>query len=584
MDSKGPTTLFLFTFLTFFLLSLNTVSHAGNEDKIAFVMKALSNPFFTKMEQGVVEYAEKHQIPLEIFGIERETDIEHQISIIENLISRGYGAIILAPADSKKLIPVCQKALQQGIIVINVDAPLHKPTLSQLSLSIPFIGPDNVAGGRLIGDYVVNKLKGEGKILIIEGIRGAENADQRKLGIVEAITQNSNIKIAASESGNWHTDEALTLVTQLLQVNDSIDAILCANDSMALGAMQAVDLMGLPTSPLITGYDNIESVRTEMAGGRIHATIEQHPEFMAVLGLQSAVLMMKGQKLQEIGRTPIELVTHDTFGKKVAFSVSTLANSFFQMMLEGAKKTAGLHGIDMKVYSADNMETQQLSDIANIISDKTDLILLNPANTDSIYPGIELANSYNIPVITVDRKSSAEKVLCHIESDNTEGGRMAAQFMVNRLKKGVLLELEGIPGTSAAFERGRGFNEEIQKYPEIRISHREVANFNRNEARRITERLFKNKVPIDGVFAHNDAMILGYIDAVKAAGGKMPEVLIGFDGLPDALKLIKQNILTATIAQQPEKMGSLAVESAASFFRNEKLPARIFVDLSLITQ
>ena len=126
---------------------------AGNENKVAFVMKALSNPFFSTMEAGAKKYAQQENIPLEIFGTERETDVEQQIGIVENLISRGYGAIVITPIDSKKMVPICAKALARNIVVINIDNPLHKQTMQQYGLSIPFIGPDNQTvscnGGRL---------------------------------------------------------------------------------------------------------------------------------------------------------------------------------------------------------------------------------------------------------------------------------------------------------------------------------------------------------------------------------------------------------------------------------------------------
>lgn len=123
-----------------------------------------------------------------MFGVERETDVERQISIMENLISRGYGAIVIAPADSKQLVPVCRKALENGIVVINIDNPLHKDTLQKYNLTIPFVGPDNRAGAAQVGAYVRNKLNGRGRVIVIEGIRGVENAELRKTGFIEAIT------------------------------------------------------------------------------------------------------------------------------------------------------------------------------------------------------------------------------------------------------------------------------------------------------------------------------------------------------------------------------------------------------------
>jgi ribose transport system substrate-binding protein len=196
-----------------------------------------------------------------------------------------------------------------------------------------------------------------------------------------------------------------------------------------------------------------------------------------------------------------------------------------------------------------------------------------------------MANRENIPVITVDRKSSAGKILCHIESDNIEGGRMAARILAKYLKgEGRVIEIEGIPGTSAAHERGMGFNEELRKYPAIRVVSREVANFDRKEAQEIMRHLLQNGTQFDAVFAHNDNMILGAIEAFEELEIQMPRVLIGFDAIREAVQAVKQGRLTATIAQKPETMGRLSIEIVTGYFRGEELPAIIPVELSLVTK
>jgi ABC-type sugar transport system substrate-binding protein len=174
-------------------------------------------------------------------------------------------------------------------------------------------------------------------------------------------------------------------------------------------------------------------------------------------------------------------------------------------------------------------------------------------------------------------------VLCHIESDNLQGGTMAARILAQHMNgKGSVLELEGIPGTSAAYERGAGFNKELGRFNDIRIVFREVAGFDRQEAKAVALQILNGGGQFDGVFAHNDNMILGVIDAFEESGRKLPKVLVGFDAIPEAKYAIKQNKLTATIAQKPRKMGQLAVETAACYFRGEKISPARFVDLSII--
>ena len=574
----------------FFLFLLHLIffipnADAGNERTIALVMKALSNPFFSKMEEGAKKYAIEENIPLEVFGVERETDVERQIGICENLISRGYGAIVIAPADSKKLVPICKKAIEKNIIVINIDNPLHQETMKQLGISIPFVGSDNRIGAGMVGTYLKDKLAGQGRIIVIEGIRGVENAELRKKGFIETITQNSTIQIISSETANWHTDEALSITTQLLRKHKDIDAIFCANDQMALGALQAIDIMGLSGTVFLAGYDNIESARDEMRNGRIHATIEQHPELMGEYGVELAWEALSGQKNPLYKQTPLDLITQESFNKVIALSVSNLKNSFFSTLLKGAQEAADLYGVQLLVKDAQNSDPQQLTDIAALLTKKIDLLIVNPTNTESIMPGIEIANKMDIPVITVDRKASGGKILCHIESDNIEGGRMVARILAQRFKGDVrVVEIEGIPGTSASYERGIGFNEELQKYPRIKIIARDVANFDRKEAQGVMQRIILNVNNFDAVFAHNDDMILGVIDALKKSEDQRQRILIGFDAIREAKAAVQQGLLTATIAQEPQTMGKLSIETAVQYFRRQEINPVLFVDLSVVTK
>lgn len=577
--------MFIFLSLVFPFLLLTSTAEAGNERTVALVMKALSNPFFLKMEEGARTYAKEKDIPLEVFGVERETDVERQISILENLISRGYGAIVIAPADSKKLVPVCKKALDRNIIVINIDNPLHQETMTQAGIAVPFVGSDNYIGAGMVGKYIKRKLQGRGRVIVIEGIRGVENAELRKKGFIDAVTKDSAIEIVSSESANWHMDEALSLATSLLQKHKSIDAIFCANDKMALGVLQALDIMDLTGNILLAGYDNIESVRNEMRNDRIQVTIEQHPELMGEYGIDLAWRSLNGQKIPSVKKTPLDLITHEPFNKKIALSVSHLENSFFSILLKGAQEAAELYGVKLHFADARNQEARQLIDIANFIKAKANLIIVNPTNTESISPAVEMANRNRIPVITVDRKSAAGNILCHIASDNIEGGRMAARVLAKHLKsKGKVIEIEGIPGTSASQDRGAGFNQELQKYSEIKVVLREAAYFDRKEAKVIMRQFLEDGIEFDAVFAHNDNMILGVIDALEEMNIEAPRVLIGFDAIPEAVQAVKQGSLTATIAQKPKTMGRLSIESAVLYFRGEPLSPYIPVELSLISK
>lgn len=582
LQKKAPLGLLFLCWMLFFISSHCL---ADNSRKIALVMKALSNPFFYKMELGAKRYAEENYISLEVFGIQNEVDVDHQINIIESLIARNYGAIVLAPADSDKLVDVCKKAIDNGITVINIDNPLNKAILADHNITIPFIGSDNRAGGRLIGNYLKRKLSGKGNVIVIEGIRGVKNAELRKSGFIEAVTTNSSVRIIASETGNWNTEEAFSVTMKLLQNHPDVDAVFCANDKMAIGALQALDMVNTGRKILLTGYDNIDSVRNEMENGRINATIEQHPEQMGAYGVMLAEKRLRGEVIPDKMPTPIDIITHEHFNKKIAFSISNTKNPFFFSMIRGAKEAADLYGMDLIIKDADNENSQQLMDITEFMRQKADLIVINPTNAESVIPAIEMAQMKKIPVITVDRKSAGGKILSHVACDNREGGRIAARLIARHLKgKGRILEIEGIPGTSATHERGYGFNDELKKFSGLKVVSREVANFNRNESKSVVVKQIREGLQFDAVFAHNDNMIIGAMDALNSKNTTHGKILIGFDGIKDAVFAVKAGKITATIAQQPEMMGKMAIDATADFFRGKTISSVIPVKLSVISK
>ena len=269
----------------------------------------------------------------------------------------------------------------------------------------------------------------------------------------------------------------------------------------------------------------------------------------------------------------------------LGLALSTLNNPFFVDLRDGAQAAADAAGVKLVVVDAQDDPGKQASAIEDLIQSKVSALLINPTDADAIVPSIEAANEAGIPVFTVDRSAAGGEVVSHIASDNVAGGRMAAEFLCNALGgEGKVVELEGIPGTSAARDRGKGFNEYMsENCPGIEIVARQTANFNRAEGLTVFENILQAQPEIDGVFAHNDEMILGAIEAAEAAGRADEIVFVGFDAIDDAIQAIKEGKLAATVAQQPAEMGRLAVETAVKYLNGEDVPEYIPVDLALVT-
>jgi ribose transport system substrate-binding protein len=285
-------------------------------------------------------------------------------------------------------------------------------------------------------------------------------------------------------------------------------------------------------------------------------------------------------------------------GKVVlGISVSNLNTPFFATLTAGAMEAANRLGAELTVKDARDDAGAQGVQIEELIELKVSALLINPVGGEAVSESIASANKAGIPVFTLDRSATEEhggaplQIVSHIASDNRTGGKMAGNYLAEMLgKKGKIVEIQGIPDTSAAQDRGAGFNGAIAAYPEIEVVVREPANFDREAAKEVFAEILKQQPEVDGVFAHNDEMILGAIDAARESGQldkdieDQPILFVGFDAVESAIDALETGELTATIAQQPAEMGRLGVETALKFLNGETVPDNIPVDLALITR
>ncbi len=264
-------------------------------------------------------------------------------------------------------------------------------------------------------------------------------------------------------------------------------------------------------------------------------------------------------------------------------SLSTLNNPFFVTLKEGAEEAAGQLGIELIIVDSQDDSAREATNIDDLIQQGVDALLINPTDSDAIVPSIQRANEEGIPVFTIDRGATGGDVVSHVASDNVAGGVLAGEFLSNQLGgSGNVVELEGIAGTSAARDRGAGFNQVMDSESGLTVIARQTANFNRAEGLSVFENILQAQPDIAGVFAHNDEMILGAIEAAEAAGRAESIIFVGFDAVDDAVQAVGDGRLAATIAQQPSEIGKLGVEAAYDYLAGESVSANIPVDLAVV--
>ncbi len=265
---------------------------------------------------------------------------------------------------------------------------------------------------------------------------------------------------------------------------------------------------------------------------------------------------------------------------KIGLSISTLNNPFFVALKDGAEEQATELDATLTVADAQNDAAKQVSDVEDMIQKGMDLILINPTDSEAVGAAVQSANDAGIPVITVDRNAESGDVVAHVASDNVAGGKLAGDYMVELVGEGgKVVELEGIPGASATRDRGQGFNEAIDG--KLDVVAKQSANFDRAQGLTVMENILQDNKDIVAVFAHNDEMALGAVQALNSAGLNDVKV-IGFDATDDAVKAVEDGTMAATVAQKPTEIGKLGVEAAVNHLKGETVEENIPVDLELI--
>ncbi|VVM36350.1 Ribose import binding protein RbsB [Pseudomonas fluorescens] len=282
--------------------------------KVALVMKSLANEFFLTMEDGAKAYQKDHSADFDLIsnGIKDETDTAGQTRIVEQMILAKVNALVIAPADSKAMVPVIKKAIDAGITVINIDNQLDPAVVKSKNITVPFVGPDNRKGARLVGEYLAKQLKAGDEVGIIEGVSTTTNAQARTAGFKDAM-EAAQIKVVSLQSGDWEIDKGNKVAASILSEYPQVKALLAGNDSMAVGAVSAVRAAGKAGKVQVVGYDNINAIKPMLKDGRVLATADQFAARQAVFGIETALKIIKGEKVDGgtngVIETPVELVT-----------------------------------------------------------------------------------------------------------------------------------------------------------------------------------------------------------------------------------------------------------------------------------
>ena len=280
--------------------------------RIALVMKTLTNPFFVEMEKGARRAEKELGVDLQVKTAAQETSIEQQIQIVDDMIAAKVDAIVIAPGDSQRLIPILKKALDSGIKVVNLDNRLDPEAVKQAGMSpVPFISVDNEKGAYGAVKFVAGTVKRPTEAAILEGIRSADNARQRMEGAKRALAENKSITLVASESANWKIDEGYAVTQRIFAKHPNVRLLFAANDMMGLGALKYLQETG-KTEVKVGAYDALAEAVAEVKAGKLMVTVDQQAAEQGFQGIALAMRLLKGESVPGVLLIETRLVTSET--------------------------------------------------------------------------------------------------------------------------------------------------------------------------------------------------------------------------------------------------------------------------------
>jgi ribose transport system substrate-binding protein len=283
--------------------------------KIALVMKTLTNPFFIEMERGARRAEKEFGIELQVKTGSDETAIEQQIQIVDGLIQSHVDAIVIAPGDSQRVVPILKKAQAAGIVIINIDNKLDSGVVaSQQMTPPPFVSTNNEEGAYRTAKYLADQAKKPVQAVIIEGMRSAANGQMRAAGAKRAFAENPNIRVVASESAEWKIDLAHDVARRIFEAHPQVRMVFCANDMMALGVIKYLQDSGRK-DVLVSGYDALDEARAAVKSGTMAVTLDQQAAEQGYQGVALAVRALKHESVPATLTVESHLVTANATGQ-----------------------------------------------------------------------------------------------------------------------------------------------------------------------------------------------------------------------------------------------------------------------------
>ncbi|MFZ4656267.1 MAG: substrate-binding domain-containing protein [Caldilineaceae bacterium] len=571
--------------------------------KIGFSIPGLAFPFFVHMAKQVQDEGAK--LGVEIIVLDGQDNTEKQAADLESVIAQGLDGLIVSPRTTEGLVEVIQGVVDAGIPVVTVDRRAEGVTGL-----LAHVGAENVLGGEAQGQALLELFPNGATIFELQGTPGASPAIDRGQGLHNIIDPAGNFTIPCQQTGNFNRADGLKVTESCLGATPNPDAIVAANDDMALGAAEAVKAAGL-SIPIIA-YDALPEAIKAIQDGSLYGSVEQFPGEQTRTSLRTLMdFITAGTKpAQEVIFITPKLITADNLGEaeraaeagveaaapapaaaasgdplQIAFSIPGLNFPFFVHMAKQVQDEGAKLGVEIIVLDGQDNTEKQAADLESVIVNEYDGLIVSPRTTEGLVEVIQAVVDAGIPVVTVDRRAEGVTgLLAHVGAENVLGGEAQGQALLELFPDGgVIFELQGTPGASPAIDRGQGLHNIIDPAGNFEIPCQQTGNFNRADGLKVTESCLGATPNPDAIVAANDDMALGAAEAVKAAGLSIP--IIAYDALPEAIKAIQDDLLYGSVEQFPGEQTRTSLRTLLDFINNGTTPESdvIFITPKMIT-
>ncbi|GIV83298.1 MAG: hypothetical protein KatS3mg052_0305 [Candidatus Roseilinea sp.] len=552
------------------------------------------NPFWAAVEKGAVEKGKELGVEVIVLAPPAESDVQAQIAQVEDQLAKGVNAIAIAPTDPAALRPVLEKAQAQGVKVLFIDTKGDLPGAT-------FIGTNNELGAKLGVDYLCKNLEKGSKVAILQGIitqsTGKARADGAKAGLTEC-----GMNIVAELSAEWDRAKATSVMEDILTKNPDLQGLFASNDNMALGAVEALKNAGVNDKVVVVGFDANPDAAAAILAGEMEATVAQNPYNMGALGVENALKLVRGESIPENIDTGTELVTKENAAnyapagaapaveaKDVRILVSMKGpgggNPFWAAVEKGAVEKGKELGVEVIVLAppAESDVQAQIAQVEDQLAKGVNAIAIAPTDPAALRPVLEKAQAQGVKVLFIDTKGDLPGAT-FIGTNNELGAKLGVDYLCKNLEKGSKVAiLQGIITQSTGKARADGAKAGLTECG-MNIVAELSAEWDRAKATSVMEDILTRNPDLQGLFASNDNMALGAVEALKNAGVNDKVVVVGFDANPDAAAAILAGEMEATVAQNPYNMGALGVENALKLVRGESIPENIDTGTELVTK